>query len=114
MFRPHVWPSSERYKQEYKHKTAKTFCTDSFVIVFLFMSPWIWSHMRPKHVEGHPVIKRHQNTIMPLFVLLSYSLIDARDMNHAKWKQVISVCKSRVLHLHQSLWFITVRGQWHS
>jgi hypothetical protein len=69
-----------RYKQEYKHsyKSARTFCSDSFVIEYLFMSPW---------TEGRPVVKLHQNTIVHLFVLWAYSLINARNMNHANWNR---------------------------
>ena len=49
-----------------------------FVIVYLFMSPW---------TEGRPVVKLHQNTIVHLFVLWAYSLINARNMNHANWNR---------------------------
>ena len=48
---------------------------DTFVIVtiFLFIPPWRGPHKWQKHVEGYPVIKIHNNTIVNLLVLVLYS-----------------------------------------
>jgi hypothetical protein len=81
---PGNYPEESIHEYKYNYETARTLRTDTFVIAYLFMSPWIWPHMWPKHAEGHSVMKLHQNTIVHFFVLLSYSLINAPNMNHAR------------------------------
>jgi len=52
--------------------------SDTFVIVFLFIPPWRWSHRWPKLGGWYLVIKLHKNTTVHLLRLVFRSLTNAR------------------------------------
>ena len=44
------------------------------LFVFLFISPWRWRHMWPKHFGGCPVMKQFQNIFVHVLVFILYSM----------------------------------------